>query len=134
MAATVYNGAGTFSHTNTTNKNQRILIYYLRIENNGGSFSTMNWGNLVFTDIAGPTGGQVWGLKLGINAYSSSASSMVADMSVRGISSGSGGGSDGGYHLPLEGYIKEGETFALSNPDSGVSVQIKYMFTVIDEE
>ena len=134
MAATVYNGAGTFSHTNTTNKNQRILIYYLRIENNGGSFSTMNWGNLVFTDIAGPSGGQVWGLKLGINAYSSSASSMVADMSVRGISSGAGGGLNGGYHLPLEGYIKEGETFALSNPDSGVSVQIKYMFTVIDEE
>ena len=121
MAATVYNGAGTFSHTNTTNKNQRILIYYLRIENNNGAFTTMNWGNLVFSDIAGPTGGQVWGLKLGINAYSSSASSMV-------------GGANGGYHLPLEGYIKEGETFALSNPDSGVSVQIKYMFTVIDEE
>ena len=134
MAATVYNGAGTFSHTNTTNKNQRILIYYLRIENNNGAFTTMNWGNLVFSDIAGPSGGQVWGLKLGINAYSSSASSMVADMSVRGISSGAGGGSDGGYHLPLEGYIKEGETFALQNPDSGVSVQIKYMFTVIDEE
>ncbi len=134
MAATVYNGSGTFSHTNTTNKNQRILIYYLRIENNGGSFTTMNWGNLVFTDIAGPSGGQVWGLKLGINAYSSSASSMVATMSVKGISSGAGGGLNGGYHLPLEGYIKEGETFALSNPDSGVSVQIKYMFTVIDEE
>tara|TARA_B100001029_G_scaffold132266_1_gene111135 strand:+ start:1384 stop:1788 length:405 start_codon:yes stop_codon:yes gene_type:complete len=134
MAATVYNGSGTFSHTNTTNKNQRILIYYLRIENNGGSFTTMNWGNLVFTDIAGPSGGQVWGLKLGINAYSSSASSMVANMSVKGISSGAGGGLNGGYHLPLEGYIKEGETFALSNPDSGVSVQIKYMFTVIDEE
>ena len=84
--------------------------------------------------IAGPTGGQVWGLKLGINAYSSQASSMVADMSVRGISSGQGGGSAGGYHLPLEGYIKEGETFALSNPDSGSSVMIKYMFTVIDED
>ena len=134
MAATVYNGAGTFLHTNNSGKNQRILIYYLRIENNGGSFTTMNWGNLQFTDIAGPSGGQVWGLKLGINAYSSQASSMVADMSVRGISSGQGGGVNGGYHLPLEGYIKNGETFGLSNSDSGSSVMIKYMFTVIDED
>tara|TARA_B100001250_G_scaffold333780_1_gene299498 strand:- start:584 stop:937 length:354 start_codon:yes stop_codon:yes gene_type:complete len=117
MATTVYSGTGNVSHSNTSGGNQRILIYWLKIAH--GSSNTMTIGSMT-CPINEP---QVYGLKLAINTYVSSNSSMTNTMTVA-----SGDGTANGEEIPLECYIADGQVFSIW----GGSVET-YNFIVIDE-
>jgi len=131
MASTVYNGSvvnNSITHTNSSGKNERILIYFLESQSPLSHNCIMTAGNLSFTLNNGQnTGIQVWGLNLAINTYASNASSMTNHMTVK-----SGDGSATGIHIPLELYISDGQIFRLSS--SGPSADIRYNFVVITED
>ena len=117
MATTVYSGTGNISHTNSSGGNQRILIYWLKIASS--SINTMTIGNMT-CPVNEP---QVYGLKLAINTYVSSNSSMTNTMTVA-----SNDGTANGEEIPLECYIAEGQVFSILG--TGV---LTYNFIVIDE-
>ena len=117
MATTVYSGTGSVSHTNSSGSNQRILIYWLKI--GSGSVNTMTIGSMT-CPVNEP---QVYGLKLAINTYVSTNSSMTNTMTVA-----SGDGTANGEEIPLECYIADGQQFKIM----GGSVET-YNFIVIDE-
>jgi len=131
MASTVYNGTvsnSTLTHTNTSGKNERVLIYYLYCHSGSGFNASMQMGNLSWTIAGGAnTSPQVWGLNLAINTYTSNASSMTNYMTVKSTD-----GTATGIHLPLEGYISDGQTFKLVSSNSTAAIQ--YNFVVITED
>ena len=101
MASTVYNGSvvnNSITHTNSSGKNERILIYFLESQSPLSHNCIMTAGNLSFTLNNGQNPGlQVWGLNLAINTYTSNASSMTNHMTVKSID-----GTATGIHIPLE--------------------------------
>ena len=131
MASTVYNGSvvnNSITHTNSSGKNERILIYYLESQSPLSWNCVMTAGYLSFTlNNASNTGLQVWGLNLAINTYTGNASSMTNHMTVK-----SNDGTATGLHLPLELYISDGQIFRLSS--AGPSADIRYNFVVITED
>lgn len=116
MASTVYSGSGAITHTNSSGGNQRVLIYWLKTLN--GS-ATMTIGNM----SVNMSENQVFGLKLAINTYVSTNSSMTNTMTVV-----SGDGTGNGSEIPLECYIADGDQFKIT----GGTVDT-YNFIVIDE-
>ena len=116
MASTVYSGSGAITHTNSSGGNQRILIYWLKTLN--GS-ATMTIGNMTLPLIEN----QVFGLKLAINTYVATNSSMTNTMTVMG-----GDGTGNGSEVPLECYIADGDQFKIWG-----STVDTYNFIVIDE-
>ena len=132
MASTVYSGNvtnGNITHTNSSGKNERVLIYYLFTQSCAGHNITMEVGPSLSWNLnsASNTGEQVWGINLGINVYTGNASSMTNHMTVK-----SGNGTANGVHIPLEFYLANGHVFKLTSTD--VSAPINYNFIVITED
>ena len=132
MASTVYSGNvtnGNITHTNSSGKNERVLIYYLFTESSAGNNITMEVGPSLSWNLnsASNTSQQVWGINLGINVYAGNASSMTNHMSVK-----SSNGSATGIHIPLEFYLANGHVFKLTS--TAGSAPIDYNFIVITED
>ena len=136
MASTVYTGnvqAGNLTHTNSSGKNERILIYYMHCTSPNGHACSMSiggsGGSIGWTLISSAGySDQWWGINLSYNVHPSGTASVNNNMTVKS----NDGTSNDGAKIPLEFYLAEGDSFALVSNHS--TAPIKYHFIVITED
>ena len=136
MASTVYTGNiqnGNHTHTNSSGKNERVLIYYMHVQSPNGHGCSMSvggaGGSLGWTLIGGANTSEQWfGLNLSFNVHPSGGTHVNNHMTVKS----SDGTSNDGAKIPLEFYLADGDSFALVSNDN--SAPIKYHYLVVTED
>ena len=136
MASTIYTGNvqnGNLTHTNSSGKNERILIYYMHVQSPNGHACSMSvggsGGSIGWTLIGGSNTSEQWfGINLSFNVHPSGNSHVNNNMSVKS----NDGTSNDGAKIPLEFYLADGDSFALVSNDN--SAPIKYHYIVVTED
>ena len=137
MAATVYNGAGNLTHTNSSGGNQRVMVYWLSAKNNTNQSdhpTTITYGSLSLPILTG-TVRVHYGLNMAHSGYNGSnnnsqyGSNHMAFHGAWDESSPTGRQTE--PPIPLEGYISNGQTFSITCDTS--SNILGYNIVVIDE-
>ena len=138
MASTVYTGNvqnGNHTHTNSSGKNERVLIYYMHVQSPNGHGCSMSvggsgsGGSLGWTLIGGANTSEQWfGINLSFNVHPGGNSTVNNNMTVKS----SDGTSNDGAKIPLEFYLADGDSFALVSNDN--SAPIKYHYIVVTED
>ena len=131
MAATVYNGRGNVTHSNSSGGNQRIVIYWIYKENT--NTVDIKWGDLSGNDFNIATMNtnvdQYVGKTLAYGmASSGSNQTIIAEKSYNNSSS------IDSSPVPLEVFIADGEGFSITTTNvSPVTIIRGYNFIVIPE-
>ena len=130
MAATVYNGKGNITHTNSSGGNQRIVIYWIYKENS--AVVDVKWGNFsgnFNTATMNTNADQYVGKTLAYGmASSGSNQTIIAEKSYNNSSS------IDSSPVPLEVFIADGEGFSITTTNvSPVTIIRGYNFIVIPE-
>ena len=130
MAATVYNGKGNVTHSNSSGGNERIVIYWIYKENS--AVVDVKWGNFsgnFNTATMNTNADQYVGKTLAYGmASSGSNQTIIAEKSYNNSSS------IDSSPVPLEVFIADGQSFSITT-GSGTPVNIirGYNFIVIPE-
>ena len=130
MAATVYNGKGNITHTNSSGGNERIVIYWIYKENS--AVVDVKWGNFsgnFNTATMNTNADQYVGKTLAYGmASSGSNQTIIAEKSYNNSSS------IDSSPVPLEVFIADGEGFSITTTNvSPVTIIRGYNFIVIPE-
>ena len=133
MAATVYNGKGNVTHTNSSGGNQRIMIYWIYRDDTDSV--EVKWGNLSGNhNIATMDSGsdQYVGLNLAYSMVSGNPNSYGTQIGEKSYSSSA---NISGKPVPMEVFIANGEGFSITTPyvvNPGAVIK-GYNFVVLDE-
>ena len=131
MAATVYNGKGNVTHSNSSGGNERIVIYWIYKEN--ADTVDIKWGDLSGNDFNTATmntnADQYVGKTLAYGmASSGSNQSIIAEKSYNNSSS------IDSSPVPLEVFIADGEGFSITTTNlAPITIIRGYNFIVIPE-
>ena len=131
MAATVYNGKGNVTHSNSSGGNERIVIYWIYKEN--ADTVDIKWGDLSGTDFNTATmntnADQYVGKTLAYGmASSGSNQTIIAEKSYNNSSS------IDSSPVPLEVFIADGEGFSITTTNlAPITIIRGYNFIVIPE-
>tara|TARA_B100001250_G_C19148325_1_gene506879 strand:- start:101 stop:505 length:405 start_codon:yes stop_codon:yes gene_type:complete len=132
MAATVYNGKGNITHSNSSGGNQRIVIYWIQKDNS--AVVDVKWGNFsgnFNTATMNTNTDQFIGLNL---AYSMLSGNPNSYGNNAGEKSFSGSSNVAGSPVPVEMFIADGESFSITTGAGAPITIIKgYNFIVIPE-
>tara|TARA_B100001094_G_scaffold319161_1_gene363618 strand:+ start:25 stop:438 length:414 start_codon:yes stop_codon:yes gene_type:complete len=120
MAATVYNGSGTLTHTNNSGGNQRVMVYWLSANNNtnvNNHVTSIRYGSLSLPILEGSCRVH-YGLNMAHSGYSSSNSNSQYGSNHMAFHGSQGVSQPDGRQLeppiPLEGYISNGQIFSIT--------------------
>ena len=120
MASQVFSGSGSFSYTNNTGQNVRIIINYLAFDSNSTYNSTMSWAGTTI-NLPGGVNGAI-GRNLAFSSGASSANNFYF------VSGGSAVGA-----LPTEIMISNGQNFSITANSITPSAVKQYNIVVIPE-
>ena len=133
MAATVYNGKGNVTHSNSSGGNQRIVIYWIQKENS--AVVDVKWGDLSGNSFNTATMNTNTDQFIGLNlAYSMLSGNPNSYGNNAGEKSYSGSSNVAGAPVPVEMFIADGESFSITTGAGAPTDIIRgYNFIVIPE-
>ena len=121
MAAQVLSGSGNVTYTNSTGQNVRIVINYLKIDQQA---ATMSFQGVTITIPQD----QVYGKTLAYRNTQTGGTNEIARMAVD--SGPTQGNAKGG--IPVEFALSNGGTFSITNPSSSAYIK-GYNIIIIPE-